>query len=88
MSLATGFVGRRSLRASLDLVDPVVFVLHALRDARGRGLLNRAGYNAILTQIIFTFVDALPATRLLAVSSPASAPDPPAGSARPVAPGR
>lgn len=64
-----GWTGRRSLSLGGYLLDLTVFILHALRDWFGRGrLFNRATRQALVTQVIFTGVDALPVVTLLALA--------------------
>lgn len=64
-----GAVGRRTLRTLLQVVDLTVFLTHSVRRWAGRrGLFNRASYQAVLNQTIFTGIDALPAVTLLAAA--------------------
>jgi phospholipid/cholesterol/gamma-HCH transport system permease protein len=64
-----GAIGRRTVQSLLYVVDLTVFVLHAMRGWGGhRGLLNRASYNAVIAQMIFTGIDALPAVTLLGLA--------------------
>lgn len=67
--VVTGALGRRILRTGRYLADLTVFVLHALFGRRGeRSPFNRATYQAAITQVIFTGIDALPAVLLLATA--------------------
>lgn len=63
-------VGRAVIDTLVYLVDLTVFIIHALSD--WRGAFNRAAYNAIISQIIFTGIDALPAISILALAVGAS----------------
>lgn len=64
-----GVVGRRTLSAFTYVLDLTVFVLRIVRSWRGRGsLFNRATRAAVVSQIIFSGVDALPTLTLLAAA--------------------
>jgi phospholipid/cholesterol/gamma-HCH transport system permease protein len=64
-----GWTGRRSLRLGAYLLDLTSFIIGALRE-RGeqRRYFNRANINSLVTQIIFTGIDALPVVTLLALA--------------------
>lgn len=65
----TGALGRRVSQTLLYVVDLTVFVLHTMRSWRGRrGLFNRASYHAVIAQMIFTGIDALPSVTLLGLA--------------------
>ncbi|HET7921512.1 MAG TPA: ABC transporter permease [Gammaproteobacteria bacterium] len=69
ISTTLGWTGRRTLSLGAYLLDLTAFILHALRDWFGRGwLFNRATRQSLVTQIIFTGVDALPVITLLALA--------------------
>ena len=64
-----GALGRRVLQTLLYVVDLTVFILQAMRGwSRRRGLFNRASYHAVIAQMIFTGIDALPAVTLLGLA--------------------
>lgn len=64
-----GWFGRATVRRALYVVDLTVFIIHAVREAHGRNEIdNRATRRALVTQIIFTGVDALPVVTLLALA--------------------
>ncbi len=63
-------VGRAVLDTLIYLIDLTSFTLNALSD--WRGTFNRAAYNTVIAQIIFTGIDALPAISLLALAVGAS----------------
>lgn len=63
-------VGRAVVGSLLYMVDLTAFIINALRGWRGK--FNRAAYQSIITQIIFTGIDALPAISLLALAIGAS----------------
>ena len=64
-----GWVGREVSRTLLFLIDLTLFIGKALGEALGHGELhNRATRNALVGQIIFTGVDALPVVTLLALA--------------------
>jgi len=64
-----GVFGRPAVRAGTYITDLTVFTGRALTDpARRRGLLNPASRRAVVTQLLFTGVDALPAIALLALA--------------------
>ncbi|HEX5339706.1 MAG TPA: ABC transporter permease [Gammaproteobacteria bacterium] len=64
-----GWTGRRTLSLGGYLLDLTVFILHALRDWFSRGqLFNRATRQSLVSQIIFTGLDALPVVTLLALA--------------------
>ncbi len=65
-AVVTGALGRRASGAVLYLVDLTVFVIGLLRVRPG--LFNRATYNSVIAQLIFSGVDALPAITLLATA--------------------
>ncbi|HVC28675.1 MAG TPA: ABC transporter permease [Gammaproteobacteria bacterium] len=69
VSTLFGWTGRRSLRLGAYLLDLTSFILSAVRE-RGnqRRYFNRANINTLVTQIIFTGVDALPVITLLALA--------------------
>ncbi|MBI2383710.1 MAG: ABC transporter permease [Gammaproteobacteria bacterium] len=71
MDLATpfGWVGRGTVRAGLYLLDLTVFVAGAVRAGIGSFEFgNQATRRALITQVIFTGVDALPVITLLALA--------------------
>jgi len=64
-----GVFGRPVVRTGVYLADLVVFTGRAFTDpTRRRGVLNRASRRAIVTQLVFTGVDAIPAVALLALA--------------------
>lgn len=64
-----GWTGRRSLRAGIYLLDLTVFIGYALLDWIRRGhLRNRATRRALVSQLLFTGIDALPVILLLALA--------------------
>lgn len=64
-----GAIGRRTTQSLLYVVDLTVFILQAMRGWTGRrGLFNRASYQAVIAQMIFTGIDALPAVTLLGLA--------------------
>ncbi|MDE2234317.1 MAG: ABC transporter permease [Gammaproteobacteria bacterium] len=69
ISSLLGWTGRRSLRIGAYLLDLTSFIISALRE-RGdqRRYFNRANLDTLMTQIIFTGVDALPVVTLLALA--------------------
>lgn len=69
LAILLGALGRRVSQALLYVVDLTVFILRAMRSWGGRrGLFNRASYHAIVAQMIFTGIDALPAVSLLGLA--------------------
>lgn len=63
-----GALGRRVWRAPVYLVDLTVFTVRAFMDCRHRGsLTNPASRRTLVTQLIFTGIDALPMLMLVAV---------------------
>ncbi len=69
ISLAFGWLGRSTVGSLLYLVDLTVFILQAVREIHGRQEIgNKATWRALLAQIIFTGVDALPVITLLALA--------------------
>jgi phospholipid/cholesterol/gamma-HCH transport system permease protein len=68
-SALTGALGRRVSQTLLYVVDLTVFVLHTMGSWGGRrGLFNRASYHAVIAQMIFTGIDALPSVTLLGLA--------------------
>lgn len=69
VSSFVGWTGRRTLRMGAYLLDLTSFIISALRE-RGdqRRYFNRANLDTLMTQIIFTGVDALPVVTLLAMA--------------------
>lgn len=69
LAATLGWTGRRTLKLGAYLLDLTAFIVHALRDWFGRGrLLNRATRQSLISQIIFTGVDALPVISILALA--------------------
>ncbi len=67
--LLTGWLGRLLLRIVYYQVELTLFVGHALRDwRRHSSLLNRATYRSLVSQLIFTGIDALPTITLLSLA--------------------
>ncbi len=65
----TGMLGRRVIGAALYMVDLTVFTYQALRDWSRRGsLFDRATFGSLITQLIFTGVDALFAITFLGIA--------------------
>ena len=70
MSRALGWTGRRTIYAALYLLDLTVFIQQAIRDAFKRGIrMDRSTYRTLITQLLFSGVDALPIISLLAVAT-------------------
>ncbi len=64
-----GSLGRRAIAALLYVVDLTVFIVHTMQAwGRRRGVANRASYHAVIAQIIFTGIDALPTITLLSLA--------------------
>lgn len=64
-----GWTGRRSLGVGAYLLDLASFIINALRERGGQQhYFNRATLQTLLSQIIFTGVDALPVVTLLALA--------------------
>jgi phospholipid/cholesterol/gamma-HCH transport system permease protein len=64
-----GWTGRQSLGAGAYILDLTNFIIHALRERGGRQhYFNRATLQTLLSQIIFTGIDALPVVTLLALA--------------------
>lgn len=63
-----GLIGRRTIRALLYPVDLLVFIAQSLRDGWRHGLFNRATYASVVTQVIFSGIDALPTISLLGLA--------------------
>jgi phospholipid/cholesterol/gamma-HCH transport system permease protein len=64
-----GWIGRQASVRALYVVDLTVFILRAVREAHGRDEIdNKATRRALIAQIIFTGVDALPVITLLALA--------------------
>lgn len=62
--------GRQALRLPRYLLELTLFALRALREWREHSRLrNRATYSSLVSQIIFTGIDALPPIILLALAS-------------------
>ncbi|HWP94925.1 MAG TPA: ABC transporter permease [Gammaproteobacteria bacterium] len=69
LAAVTGWTGRRFLRAALYLLDLATFIVFAFRDWRGRTQLHgAAARRPLISQIIFTGVDALPVITLLGLA--------------------
>lgn len=65
-----GFFGRQALRLPDYLFSLTLFMLRALQDWRvGRRTFNHASHRTLIGQIIFSGVDALPITTLLALAT-------------------
>jgi phospholipid/cholesterol/gamma-HCH transport system permease protein len=65
----TGAIGRRTLALVLYPVDLTAFILRAFGDSRRHTRrYNRAAVNTLVSQIIFTGVDALPTITLIGVA--------------------
>jgi phospholipid/cholesterol/gamma-HCH transport system permease protein len=70
LSLFSGIVGRQALRLPRYLFALTLFTLRALREWREQSSLrNRATYSSLVSQIIFSGIDALPPIILLALAS-------------------
>lgn len=68
-AVLAGAIGRRITQSLLYVVDLTVFVLYAMRSWGGRrGLFNRASYQAVIAQMIFTGIDALLSVTLLGLA--------------------
>ena len=64
-----GMVGRRTINTFLYVLDLTVFIMQILRSWRRRGgIFNRASRSAIVTQIIFSGVDAIPTITVLSLA--------------------
>lgn len=69
LAVLAGAIGRRTMQSLLYVVDLTVFVLQAMGGWSGRrGLFNRASYHAVIAQMIFTGIDALPSVTLLGLA--------------------
>ncbi|MDE2197089.1 MAG: ABC transporter permease [Gammaproteobacteria bacterium] len=69
LAAALGWTGRRTLSLGAYLLDLTIFAVKAIRDWSGHGrLFNRATLQTLISQIIFTGVDALPVVTLLALA--------------------
>ena len=69
LAAALGWTGRRTLSLGAYLLDLTIFTVKAMRDWGGHGrLFNRATLQTLISQIIFTGVDALPVVTLLALA--------------------
>lgn len=69
INLLTGWTGRQTLRSGIYIVDLTVFIQSAIRDWLIRGkFFNRATYRSLVSQLLFTGVDALPLVSLLALA--------------------
>lgn len=65
----SGMVGRHTINGLLYVVDVTVFIVEAMRGWRQRGgLFNRAGRQSVVTQIIFSGIDALPTITILSIA--------------------
>lgn len=70
LNLVSGMVGRQALRLPLYVLDLTLFTLQALREWREHSnLRNRATYSSLVSQMIFTGIDALPPIILLSLAS-------------------
>src|SRR5688572_26238963 len=64
-----GWFGRGVTRRYLYVVDLTVFIVQAVREAHGRDEIdNKATRRALIAQMLFTGVDALPVVTLLALA--------------------
>ncbi len=69
LTLVTGWLGRQIMRVLYYQVELTLFLGHALRDwRRHSSLLNRATYRSLVSQLIFTGIDALPTITLLSLA--------------------
>lgn len=69
MNALLGRLGRSVLRPLLYCLDLTAFSIHALRDWRHRGhLRNAATRRALITQILFTGIDAMPIVLVLGLA--------------------
>jgi phospholipid/cholesterol/gamma-HCH transport system permease protein len=69
LSRFSGMIGRSAIDAMLYVVDITVFIMEAMRDwKRHGGVFNRAGRQSVITQIIFSGVDALPTITVLSIA--------------------
>ena len=70
MNIVSGMLGRQVLRLPIYVLELTLFTLQALREWREQSsLLNRATYSSLVSQIIFTGIDALPPIFLLSLAS-------------------
>ncbi len=70
LNIVSGMVGRQALRLPLYVLDLTLFTLQALREWREHSnLRNRATYSSLVSQMIFTGIDALPPIILLSLAS-------------------
>lgn len=68
--IVPGFLGRRVINTLLYLIDLSVFTLRAVSEWKTRSSLsNRATYQSIVAQLIFSGVDALPAITVLGLAA-------------------
>ena len=64
-----GYTGRSVLTSGLYVIDLTVFIQQAIGDwLSKRNLMNRATYRSMVSQLIFSGIDALPLTTLLALA--------------------
>lgn len=65
----SGVIGRRSINSVLYVVDIVVFIVEAMRGWHRRGgFFNRAGRHSVVSQIIFSGVDAMMTITILSIA--------------------
>lgn len=70
LAAVPGFLGRRAIRAVLYVIDLAVFTHRAIREWKARSsLFNRATWHSIVTQLVFSGVDALPAITILGLAA-------------------
>ncbi len=69
ISQLLGFTGRLAIRGSLYTIDLTVFIYQAVYHwCASRKLFKRETYRPLITQVIFTGIDALPLVVLLALA--------------------
>lgn len=64
-----GWTGRKTIRSALYIVDLTVFIQQALRDAYVSRRSGHQHYRPLVTQIIFSGIDALPLLSVLALAT-------------------
>jgi phospholipid/cholesterol/gamma-HCH transport system permease protein len=70
LSLISGIVGQQTLRLPRYLLELTLFTIQALREWREHSSLrNRATYSSLVSQMIFTGIDALPPIIILSLAS-------------------
>ena len=64
-----GIIGRRTINTFVYLIDLTVFIMQTRRSWESRGgLFNKAGRQAVVNQLIFTGIDALPTITILSLA--------------------